>query len=154
MSDVSKRLEKADKYLQKGKTADALHELLAAADDEPENALVLERAADLCISQNKNKDAARLLSNLFDNLAGIGDQAKAVVAYKKLGRVGDPTIGQSFRYAQFIEKNNKKEAQELYQEAAKSFMKTGQRSDALAAYKRLVTLDPTLENYKIGRAHV
>src|ERR1051326_1896387 len=148
MSDVSKRLEKADKYLQKGKMNDALSELLAAAEDEPDNPIVLERAADLCISQNKNKEAARLLSNLFDNLAGIGDQPKAVVTYKKLGRVGEPTVGQSFRYAQFIEKNNKKEAQELYQEAAKSFMKTGQRSDALAAYKRLVTLDPSLENYK------
>ena len=75
MSDASKRLEKADKYLQKGKVEDALNELLAAADDDPENNLVCERAADMCISQNRHQEAAELLASLFDRLSASGEQA-------------------------------------------------------------------------------
>src|SRR5438270_2981571 len=148
MSDASKRLEKADKYLQKGKVEEALGELLAAVDEDPENNLVCERAADMCISQNRAKEAAGLLTGLFDRLASSGDQAKAIVTYKKLARVGSPRVEQTFRFAQYLEKHNKKEAAELFQKAAEDFVAAGQKSDALAAYKRLVALDPTLGNLK------
>ena len=148
MSDASKRLEKADKYLQKGKVEDALSELLAAVDDDPENNLVCERAADICISQNRHKDAAGLLAGLFDRLSASGEQAKALVTYKKLARISTPRVEQTFRFAQYLEKSNKKEAAELFQKAAEGFVAAGQKNDALAAYKRLVALEPTLPNLK------
>src|SRR5438552_12973227 len=104
MSDASKRLEKADKYLQKGKVEDALNELLAAVDDDPENNLVCERAADMCISQNRHKDAAGLLAGLFDRLSASGDQAKALVTYKKLARIRPPRVEQAFCFSAEQEK--------------------------------------------------
>src|SRR5205823_4064403 len=61
MSDVAKRLEKADKYLQKGKVEDALEELLRANEDDPNNEPVAQKAADLCVTLNRNADATRLL---------------------------------------------------------------------------------------------
>jgi diguanylate cyclase (GGDEF)-like protein len=148
MADVSKRLEKAEKYIQKGKMGDALQEFLAAVEDDPDNVSVRERAADLAISQGEGKAATGLLSGLFDRLATIGDQNKAVVSYKKLARVGKPTVEQSFRYAQFIEKSNKKEALELFQQAAQGFIGSRDKAQALVAYQHLVALDPTLENLK------
>src|SRR5438270_491242 len=148
MSDASKRLEEADKYLQKGKVEDALSELLAAVDDDPENNLVCERAADICISQNRHKDAAGLLAGLFDRLSASGDQAKALITYKKLARISTPRVEQTFRFAQYLEKSNKKEAAEQFQKAAEGFVAAGQKNDALAAYKRLVALEPTLPNLK------
>ena len=148
MSDASKRLEKADKYLQKGKVEEALAELLAAADADPENNLVCERAADICISQNRNKEAAELLGSLFDRLSASGEQAKALVTYKKLARISSPRVEQTFRFAQYLEKSNKKEAAELFQKAAEGFVTAGQKGDALAAYKRLIALEPTLANLK------
>src|SRR5205814_921470 len=130
MSDASKRLEKADKYLQKGKVEEALSELLAAADADPENNLVCERAADICISQNRHKDAAGLLAGLFDRLSASGEQAKALVTYKKLARISTPRVEQTFRFAQYLEKSNKKEAAELFQKAAEGFVAAGQKNDA------------------------
>src|SRR5437868_6790354 len=148
MPDISKRLEKAEKYLQKGKMKDALEEFMAAVEEDPENNAVRERASDLCISLNQNKEAANLLGVLFDRLSNASDQAKAIVTYKKLARMATPRVEQTFRYAQYIEKSNKKEALELLQRSAEGFVAAGKKEDALEAYKRLVVLDGTLENLK------
>src|SRR5437868_3904263 len=148
MPDISKRLEKAEKYLQKGKMKDALEEFMAAVEEDPENNAVRERASDLCISLNQNKEAANLLGVLFDRLSNASDQAKAIVTYKKLARMATPRVEQTFRYAQYIEKSNKKEAIELLQRSAEDFIKAGRKDDALGAYKHLVTLEASLENLK------
>ncbi|MGH9669582.1 MAG: tetratricopeptide repeat protein, partial [Terriglobales bacterium] len=148
MADVSKRLEKAEKYLQKGKTESALEEYLAILEEDPNNDNVRQTAAELCASLGRAKDAAELLGLLFDRQAGIGDGAKANITYKKLLKVGTPTVEQTFRYAQFIEKSNKKDALESYQTALAGFTSAGNKKDALAALKRMVGLDPSVENLK------
>ena len=148
MSDVAKRLEKADKYIQKGKLEDALQEFLAVVEHEPENAGVRERAADLCITLNRPRVAVALLAVLFDQQAAAGEQAKAVITYKKLARLGSPQLEQSLHYAQFLEKTNRKEALEIFQDVANQLLKAGQRQDALLAYRHIVSLDPSLENFR------
>src|SRR5438270_9550842 len=148
MSDVAKRLEKADKYLQKGKMDDALEELLRANEDDPNNEQVAQKAADLCVSLNRNEDATRLLAFLFDKQAGTGDMAKANITYKKLQRFTTPTPDQTYRWAQFTEKSNKKEAIEAYHSALDGFIKTGRKPEALAVLKKLVALEPTSDLYQ------
>src|SRR5260370_4124934 len=118
MADIFKYIEKADKYLQRGKAEDALEELKLALDEEPENTLVRERACDICISLNRQREATSYLSALLDRYFADNDQTRAVVTYKKLTRISSPTVAQTFRYAQLIEKTNKKEALELLQKAA------------------------------------
>lgn len=148
MADIHKRLEKAEKYLQKGKQDDALDEYLKALDEDPNNHTVRQTAADLCINLGHNKEAAELLGQLFDHQAGIGDQAKAVMNYKKLAKAGSPTIDQTFKYSQFIEKTDKKTALEGYELAIKAFEAADRRNDSLAALKRVVLLDPSAPNHK------
>jgi len=148
MADISKYIEKADKYLQRGKAEDALEELKNALDEDPENTLVRERACDICISLNRQREATSLLSSLLDRYLADSDQPKAVVTYKKLSRVASPSVTQTFRYAQLIEKNNKKEAVDLLQRAAEGFETARRQGEALQVLKRLVLLEPTLENFK------
>jgi len=148
MADIHKRLEKAEKYLQKGKQADALNEYLYILQDDPGNHAVRQTAADLCITLGENQDAVSLLSDLFDHFAEIGDQAKAVVTYKKMARLGSPSVDQTFRYSQFIEKSDRKTAQEGFELAAKTYESSDRKQDAFQALKHLVNLDPTLTNYK------
>ena len=138
MADTAKRLEKAAKYLEKGKTESALEEYLAILEEEPNNDNVRQTAAELCASLGQNKDAAELLGLLFDRQAGIGDGAKANITYKKLLKVGTPTVEQTFRYAQFIETSNKKDALEAYQTALAGFSSSGNKKEALAVLKRMV----------------
>src|SRR5438045_8494669 len=131
MSDVAKRLEKADKYLQKGKIEDALEELLRANQDDPSNEQVAQKAADLCTSLNRNEDATRLLSFLFDKQAGIGDMAKANITYKKLQRFTPPTPDQLYGWAQFTEQTNKQEALEASDASLDEFIKARRKCEAL-----------------------
>lgn len=147
MADFSKRLEKAEKYLQKGKVEDALNEYLAVLEEDPNNEAIRQTAADLCVSCNRAAEAAGHLSTLFDRQASLNESAKLNVTYKKLARVATPKIEQTFRYAQSIEKSNKKEALECLEIAAKGFAAAGKKSDAFAALKHIVGLDPTKENY-------
>jgi diguanylate cyclase (GGDEF)-like protein len=148
MADIQKRLEKAEKYLQKGKQEDALNEYFSILDDEPNNDAVRQQAADLCVTLGMNQDAAELLGVLFDRQAAINDQVKAIANYKKLARLGTPSVDQTFKFAQFVEKNDRKAALDAYHLVANSFLAADRRDEALAASKRIVYLDPSAVNHK------
>ncbi len=147
MADHSKRLEKAEKYLQKGKQRDALNEFLEILHEDPNNDSVRHTAADLCISLNQTQDAILLLSGSFERHAQIGDIAKASIAYKKLARLSATTIEQTARFAQLLEKKDKKEALDCYHTAIEALLKEGRKPEALKAMQRMVTLEPTRANY-------
>jgi diguanylate cyclase (GGDEF)-like protein len=148
MADVSRRLEKADRFIQKGKLDSALDELLAALADDPQNDGVRQSAADLCATLNRDSDAARLLSELFDHQAHSGDHAKALVTYKKLARHGRPSVGQLIKFAEFSEHSNKREALEAYEQALQFLLKTKNSEHALEVLQKVVALEPSGENYR------
>ena len=79
MPDISKRLDKAEKYLQKGKPEAALEEYLAALEEDPKNEVVRQTAADLCIAAGRNSEAATLLGYLFDEQR---NDPTGIVTYK------------------------------------------------------------------------
>ncbi len=87
-SEILRRVERAEKLLQKGKAAEALDEYLLVLRDDPENDKVRELSADLCLSQNRAHDAVRLLGELFERQVNAGDATRASLTYKKLARHG------------------------------------------------------------------
>jgi tetratricopeptide (TPR) repeat protein len=137
MADTSKRLDKAEKFLQRGKPDAALVEYLAILDEEPKNDHVRQAAADLCIALGRTNEAAPLLSALFEQESEIGDVARGIVTFKKLAKVSVPTPLQTFHYAKLIEKKDKREALEAYQTALDGFEKQRKSSQALAAAREL-----------------
>lgn len=139
----SKRLEKAEKLLGKGKADEALQEFLLVVREEPGNDVARENAADLCMSMQRNTDAAALLTELFDRQAASGSSAKAVVTFKKLARVANPGVDQTLRYAQLAERASRKEAIEAYELVAKVFGNANRKRDEFNAVQRLARLDPT-----------
>src|SRR6267142_614520 len=138
MADISKRLEKAEKYLQRSKPEAALEEYLGILEDEPRNEQVRQTAADLCLALGRTGEAASLLSFLFDQQFEIGDGTGGAFSYKKLSKISAPTPLQTFRYAQLMEKKDKKEALEAYETALEGFEKQRRDKQALAAAKRIV----------------
>src|SRR5215475_2382225 len=143
MADISKRLDKAEKHLQRGKPEAAVEEYLAILEEEPKNEQVRQTAADLCLALGRNGEAASLLSYLFEEEAQAGETAKGIVTYKKLARIAIPTPLQTYYYAQLAEK---REALEAYETALAGFEKQRKSAQALAAARRIVELSPTLEN--------
>ena len=149
MADISKRIEKAEKYLQKGKVESALEEYLSILDDDPGNDNIRQTAADLFLQVDRNAEAASLLSEIFDRQIAMGDNVKASVTYKKLARIASPQMGQILRFAQVAERSGgKREALEAYDAAVKGFLASGRENEALSAMRRVVFLDPSTENLK------
>lgn len=149
MADISKRLDKAEKYLQRSKPEAALEEYLAILDDEPKNDHVRQTAADLCLALDRRSEAAELFSGLFEQEFEAGETSKGSITYKKLTKLTTPTPIQTFRYAQLIEKRDKSEALEAYLAALRGFERQRNEKQALAACKRIVELSPTIENLQL-----
>src|SRR6202046_633633 len=145
-AELTRRVERAEKLLQKGKAAEALEEYLLVLRDDPENDKVGELAADLCLSQNRGRDAVRLLGELFERQVNAGDATRASLTYKKLARHGSPTWQQKFRFGQLLEGSNKKLAVGTYESALSDLTKLENKKDALPVLARLVTLEPLQAN--------
>jgi len=149
MADISKRLEKAGKFLQKGKVDSALEEYLSILDVDPGNDKVRHTAADLFLQINRTDEAASLLSELFDRELAMGENARAAVTYKKLARIAPPKLGQMLRFAQVAERNgSRREAMEAYNTAVAGFLREGRENEALSAMRRMAVLDPDPRNLK------
>jgi len=149
MADISKRLDKAEKYLQKGKVDSALEEYLSILDVDPGNDKVRHTAADLFLQTNRNAEAAALLSELFDRELALGDNTRAGVTYKKLARIAPPKLGQTLRFAQAAERSGyRKEAIEAYTAVVTGFLQEGRENEALSAMRRMAALDPDPRNLK------
>lgn len=146
MSENAKRLEKAERYLQKGKPDSALEEYLAILAEDPRNDSVRQTAADLCLSIGRETDAADLLSDLFDHCASIGDGARCITIYKRLIRLRGPSVQQVLQFAHFAEKSNRREAIEAYEAALKALIGADRKQEGLAVLNRLVSVAPTLRN--------
>jgi diguanylate cyclase (GGDEF)-like protein len=149
MADISKRVEKAEKYLQRSKPEAALEEYLNILGDEPRNIQALQAAADLCVLLDRRQQAVELFSTLLEQEFEAGESAKGSVTYKKLCKITTPTPTQTFQYAQLTEKRDRKEALDAYTSALQGFERQKKDKQALAACKRIVELSPTIENLQL-----
>jgi diguanylate cyclase (GGDEF)-like protein len=146
-AEVARRVEKAEKLLQKGKTADALAEYLLILEGDPENDNVRQMAAELSLSLNKGPQAVRLLGELFERQVAATDATRASLTYKKLARYTNPTWEQKVRFGQLLEHSNKKLAIGTYENALEDLLKQGKKEEGLLVLRRIVSLDPSQTNH-------
>src|SRR6266436_6144285 len=145
--EIARRVEKAEKLLQKGKTVEALAEYLQVLQDDPQNDNVRQMAADLCLSLNKGPQAVTLLGELFDRQVAAADATRASLTYKKLARYTNPTWEQKVRFGQLLEQSNKKLAVGTYENALEDLTKQGGKEESLLVLRRIVELEPTQQNH-------
>jgi len=145
-AELGKRIERAEKLLQKGKTAEALEEYLLVLKDDPENDVVRQLTADLCLSLARNAEAVRLLGELFERQVAAGDATRASLTYKKLARHGSPTWQQKFRFGQLLEGSNKKLAVGTYEAALLDLTKLGKKQESAEILDRIVAIEASQAN--------
>ena len=146
-SEINRRVERAEKLLQKGKTNDALEEYLQVLAEDPQNDAVRQMAAELCLSQQRTTDAVKLLGELFERQIEAGDATRASLTYKKMARYVNPTWSQKIRFGEILEASNRKLALETYENALEELVKQARKPDALEVLKRIVALDPSERNF-------
>jgi diguanylate cyclase (GGDEF)-like protein len=145
-AEITKRVERAEKLLQKGKTAEALDDYLQVLAAEPGNDTVCQMAADLCLSLQRIPQAVKLLGDLFERQVEAGDATRASLTYKKLARFVPPTWEQKLRFGELLEKSHPKQALETYDSVFQELTKQGRKQDSLAALKRVLVLDSSEKN--------
>jgi len=146
-SDIARRVEKAEKLLQKGKTADALAEYLQILEADPQNDNVRQMAADLCLSLNQREQAVRLMGELFERQIAATDATRASLTYKKLARYANPTWEQKVRFGQLQEHSNKKLAVGTYENALEDLLRQSKGEEAFLVLRRIVSLEPSQPNH-------
>ena len=146
-AELARRVEKAEKLLQKGKTADALAEYLQILESDPENDNVRQMAAELCLSLSKGAQAVRLLGELFERQVAATDATRASLTYKKLARYTNPTWEQKVRFGQLLEHSNKKLAIGTYENALEDLQRQGKKEEALLILQRILSLEPSQPNH-------
>ena len=145
-AEITKRVERAEKLLQKGKTAEALEDYLQVLAAEPGNDTVCQMAADLCLSLQRIPQAVKLLGDLFERQIEGGDATRASLTYKKLTRFVTPTWDQKLRFGELLEKSHPKQALETYETVFEELTKQGRKQDSLTALKRVLTLNSSEQN--------
>jgi diguanylate cyclase (GGDEF)-like protein len=146
-AEVARRVEKAEKLLQRGKTADALAEYLQILESDPQNDNVRQVAADLCLSLNKGAQAVRLLGELFERQVASTDATRASLTYKKLARYATPTWEQKVHFGQLLEHSNKKLAIGTYENALEDLQRQGKKEEGLLVLRQVVSLEPSQQNH-------
>src|SRR5215469_8459008 len=144
--EIARRVERGEKLLQKGKAGEALEEFLQILSLEPANDTVRQMAADLCLSLQRLPEAVRLLGELFERQSASGDAMRSSLTYKKLARFANPTCDQKIRFADLLEKTNRKLAIETYESAFEELKKQGRKSNALLILRKIVALDGSERN--------
>jgi diguanylate cyclase (GGDEF)-like protein len=145
-AEIARRVDKAEKLLQKGKTAEALAEYLQILESDQQNDNVRQMAADLCLSLNKGAQAVRLLGELFERQVAAADATRASLTYKKLARYTNPSWEQKVRFGQLLEQSNKKLAIGTYENAFEELQKQGRKEEGLLVLRRIVNLEPSQPN--------
>jgi diguanylate cyclase (GGDEF)-like protein len=146
-AEIARRVERAEKLLQKGKTGEALDEYMQVLAEDPQNDNVRQMAADICLSLQRTADAVKLLGELFERQIAAGENTRASLTYKKLARYTVPTSIQRVHFGQILETSNRKLAIETYESALEDLSKNGRQQDCLMVLKRLVALEPAEQNF-------
>ena len=142
-TEIARHVDRAEKLLQKGKTADALAEYLQVLAGDPGNDMVRQMAADLHLALQQIPPAVILLGDLFDHQVQAGDATRASLTYKKLARFANPTTQQKLRFGQLLENSNRKLAAETYQTVLREATAAGRKAECFTALQRLNVLEPT-----------
>ncbi len=148
MSEIAKRLERAEKHLQKGKLPAALEEFKAILAEDPANDYARQRAADLALSLGLTAEAAAYLGEIYDKCIAQNRQQEAIQAYRKLQRLGSVTPERTFRLAQILERSSPREALEFYHSAFQRFVGRGDKPQARATLREILKFEPTLQNFR------
>jgi len=145
-AEITKRVERAEKLLQKGKTPEALDEYMQVLAADPGNDTITQMAADLSLSLQRIPQAVNLLGGMFERQVKAGDATRASLTYKKLARFANPTWDQKLRFGELLENTNRKLAIETYENAFQELTKQGRKQDSLAVLQKILRLDAGEKN--------
>jgi diguanylate cyclase (GGDEF)-like protein len=141
--DVSKRLERARKSLEKNKLRDAVVDYQGVLEEAPQHQEALQALADIYTRLNEPAMAAPYYGLQFDRLLEMSDAAKASAIYTRFLQQFPQPPDRLMRYASLLQRMNRSgEAIEQFSAAAQLFQQQKRDIEALACFESIALLDP------------
>jgi diguanylate cyclase (GGDEF)-like protein len=140
--DVPKQLERAKRYLEKNKLADAVEAYEAVLEAVPGHLESLQALGDLHARLGQYDRAAVYFGLIFDRATDPADEPKALALYSRFLKNTQQPPERIARYAVLLQKQNRNdEAVEQYTAASEKFLTAGKNDYALACLERISQLD-------------
>ncbi len=140
--DIVKQLDKAQRFIEKGRIDEAIEAYQALVTEFPNHLESLQSLGDLFTKQNRLDRAAIYYGKLFDRLAAPREEPKALALYTRFLKPQQQPPERVARYALLLQKQNRaEEAIEQFTSAALAFELSDKTEDALACFVRIAQLD-------------
>ncbi len=142
-SEITKRLERARRSLEKNRLREALSDYQAVLAEMPSNQESIQALPDLYTRLGDPARAAYYYGIQFDKLLDSGDATKAGAIFTRFLKPFPQPADRLMRYAILLQKQNRaSEAIEQFQAAAGLFQQQQRDVEALACYESIALLDP------------
>ncbi len=143
MADVSRNLERAEKYVTRGKFSAAVDEYLTAYRELPQDLNLLRTVADLCVRAERKEDALRYYGELFDRYAEKNDATRGVPLFRKSLQDSPQPPARWAGLGRLLERAKKTdEALEAHRTALGLYRRAGDTAGILQELESLAALEP------------
>ena len=140
--DIVKQLEKAKRFVEKGRTEEAIEAYQSVLSAVPNHLESIQSMGDLFTMQKRPDRAAVYYGMLFDRLTAPREEPKAVALYVRFLKPHQQPPERVARFALLLQKQNRmEEAIEQFTSAALAYELSGKGEDALACFVRIAQLD-------------
>ena len=140
--DIIKQLEKAKRFVEKGRIDEAIEGYQTVLAAVPNHLESMQSLGDLFTKQNRPDRAAIYYGMLFDRLTAPREEPKAVALYVRFLKQQQQPPERVSRFALLLQKQNRaEEAIEQFTSAALAFELSGKGEEALACFVRIAQLD-------------
>src|SRR5688572_4059942 len=140
----AKILRDAEKYVYQGKIPQAIAEYQKIIKSDPADVLTLNTIGDLCLRQGKIQEANGYFAKVADSYSRNNFTLKAIAVYKKILTADPDNLEVNITLAGLHSKQGLNvDARNQYLRVADISAKLGKDREALAAYEKVVELDPS-----------
>jgi diguanylate cyclase (GGDEF)-like protein len=140
--DIIKQLDKAKRFVEKGRIDEAIEAYQTALTAVPNHLESMQSLGDLFTKQGRPDRAAFYYGMLFDRLTAPREEPKAVALYVRFLKSQQQPPERVSRFALLLQKQNRaEEAIEQFTSAALAFELSGKGEEALACFVRIAQLD-------------
>ena len=143
MANRDQILQGAEKLLARGKLDAALKEYLRVLEENPKDISTLNKVGDLYVRINRPADSIPFFMRIADFYAKDGFFLKAIAIYKKINKIDPARLEVYEQLADLYHKQGlTQDARSQYQVLADHYAKNNKPEDAIAAYKKMVAVEP------------
>ncbi len=151
-----KTLSAAEKYIQQGKTQNAIAEYEKILKADPKDLTVTNTVGDLYSRLGDTEKATECFKSVGDAYAAQGFTVKAIAMYKKISKL-KPSLESVLKLAElYTQQGLFNDARAQYLQVAEEFLKSGELENAVRIFQKILEMDPenTAMRLKLAEVYV